>query len=198
MSNEMTPLHVTDGRSKRWRDAEARIAKANARGNFIDTVDLAIVEHEQAVWDAHNPEDGETLPAQSLYQPYASLVAAGLKPIETRPTRIHYRGPLVICAAQKIDRDAEAAINDRLTPANCDALARLDVSTLGPLGVALALVDVVDCRPLMPEDEPLSWAYGPSRWAWMLENIRPLRPFPVRGHQGRFAVSKKMVMEAVR
>jgi len=149
--------------------------------------------------------DEETLPAVSLYQPYASLVAAGLKPIETRPARIHYRGDMVICAAQKIDTEAAFyTVAPRLTTEQRAALERVGCAfdkagdfCQFPVG-AVALVDVVGCRPLVPEDEPLAWAYGPNRWAWLLENIRPLRPFPVRGMPGRFKVSKRMVMEAVR
>ncbi|CCQ65412.1 hypothetical protein CWATWH0402_4143 [Crocosphaera watsonii WH 0402] len=40
--------------------------------------------------------------AISLHQPYASLIAMGLKKFETRSWSTNYRGKLVICAAKKI------------------------------------------------------------------------------------------------
>lgn len=39
--------------------------------------------------------------AITLNQPYASLIAAGIKTIETRRWRTNHRGPLLICAGKK-------------------------------------------------------------------------------------------------
>jgi len=36
--------------------------------------------------------------AISLWQPWATLIALGLKTVETRSWRMDYRGPLVICS----------------------------------------------------------------------------------------------------
>ncbi len=130
------------------------------------------------------------LPGKSLHQPYASLVAAGLKPLETRKTRIHYRGDLVICSSLTKDYPAINAAIDRLADdmAGREKLGAYFIDE--PIGSALCVVTVVGCRPLVPEDEPRSWFYAPGRWAWELENVRRVRPFKVRGSQGFFPVPR--------
>lgn len=60
----------------------------------------------------------------------------------------------------------------------------------GPLGMALAIVDVVGCRPLLPQDEPLSWFFAEGRFAWELANVRRVKPVKVRGQQGMFRVER--------
>jgi hypothetical protein len=55
----LPPLQVIDGRSERWRAAEARIA---ARLSDPDPADLAIVEEEQAKFDAAEAERAAPLP----------------------------------------------------------------------------------------------------------------------------------------
>ncbi len=125
----------------------------------------------------------------SLNQPYASLVACGLKTIETRKTRIAYRGPVVICSTLNIDYDAWAAL--RLTDRQpiCTIMNAYDAGSATdlPLGKALAVVDLVDCRALHPSDVPKSFFYDSFRWAWILENVKRFgEPMQVRGMQGLF------------
>jgi hypothetical protein len=127
----------------------------------------------------------DTIQAISLWQPYAGLVAAGLKTIETRPRRTHHRGPLVICSTQKVDEESWMRLLP-LIPEHVREVCALR-------GQALAVVDVQDCRPLMPEDEPASWFYAPGRYAWPLANIRRVRPFAVRGAQGFFYIPRVTV-----
>lgn len=140
------------------------------------------------------------VPAISLWQPYAGLVAAklpgaapgaaGLKSLETRRRRTHHRGPLVICATLKSDDESL----DRLWP-HIPEWAR---PACLAAGVALAVVDVVGCRPLVPDDEPAAWFYVPERWAWELAWCRPFRrPFAVKGSQGFFRVGRDAVVGAL-
>jgi len=60
-----------------------------------------------------------------------------------------------------------------------------------PLGVAVAIVDLVDCSPMTDElirqqsDEELeagNWRSG--RYAWQLAEVSAIEPVPIRGHQG--------------
>lgn len=51
---ELPLLGVSDTRNARWKAAEARIAK---RHHDPDPADLAIVEEEQAAFDAANSEE---------------------------------------------------------------------------------------------------------------------------------------------
>lgn len=133
--------------------------------------------------------------ALSLSQPYASLVAAGLKTIETRKTRIHYRGPLVICSTKTFDFDAWRSIRTCAAMSLRDCLAHHGVPTAHdlPLGKVLALVDVVGCRELVEADWPRSFFFAPFRWAWELANIRPLKLRDVRGMNGLFPLDERLV-----
>lgn len=139
--------------------------------------------------------------ALSLHQPYASLIAARAKRFETRGWATSYRGPLVICAAKrKITGEAlelfqvtgfNWALRSVASPPGSPVL-----SSELPLGVALCLADLTDCIPT--EKLPLSkfahersfGNFAPGRFAWALEDIRPLpTPVPVRGRQGLFDLS---------
>jgi len=95
--------------------------------------------------------------ALSVKQPWASRIADGSKRIEYRSWQTHYRGDLLICAT-----------------------ARPVIAGL-PRGVALCLVDLLDCY----ENE--------NGWSWRLGNVRLIRPFPVKGrlrlYEVRAAVS---------
>ena len=93
--------------------------------------------------------------ALSLWQPWASLLVAGVKQIETRSWPIRHRGPLLIHAASHWTR-AEDEICRREPFAS--ALAGLRVQwTPGerrnfrrpalPFGAIVGRVDVVDCFP---------------------------------------------------
>lgn len=135
----------------------------------------------------------------SLSQPWASLVAAGLKPLETRGTRTKHRGPILICSAivgnadgviHLFDRYGEAALTLPKIPdwGLCFTDARF------PTGCAMAIAEIVDCRPLVPADEPrafVPWRSG--RWVWELANIRRVKPFPVRGMMGLFPLPPRVL-----
>lgn len=145
-----------------------------------------------------------TVTCFSLDQPYAGLVAAGLKTLETRlrpwPEKARpYPSPLLICAT--MTRRPWKVIRE---------LWRLPTEVAAgvcqSLGVALCLVDVVSCRVLTAEDEPRSWYWDPEeqrkgivRYAWELANVRRVAPFKVSGRQW-FArsVPRQQVEDALR
>ena len=104
--------------------------------------------------------------ALSIRQPYASLIAEGQKTLEIRSWRTKYRGPLLICSTAR--------------PANIPAC---------PPGVTVCVVDLVDVRPLEPDDLraaafPASMPWRPGQYAWVLENPRRVRQVAVRGQLG--------------
>ncbi len=108
--------------------------------------------------------------AISLHQPWASLIADGFKTIETRHWPTSYRGPLLICSTQ-----------------NPKILSY-------PLGMALCIVEVVGCRPMTSADEnAASCAWYPGAYAWLLEDIYKIEPFPVRGSQGFYKVDDRLI-----
>jgi hypothetical protein len=105
--------------------------------------------------------------ALSVKQPFASLIAVGDKTIEWRTRVWNYRGPVVICASK----------NPRI---------RLDDGkTYLPVGAAICIVDMVDCRTMTRDDLYAACCEdyeGPvDGFAWILENPREVEPAPVKG-----------------
>lgn len=142
--------------------------------------------------------------AISLTQPWATLVAIGAKRIETRSWATSYRGPLAIHASMGYPRWARETCEE---PAFARALGHLDPAGL-LRGYILATAVLVDCvstdhaisgrfegRPgcllLSPRaeytvgpDEYEFGDYSEGRWAWILEDVKPLSgPVRARGFQ---------------
>ena len=109
-----------------------------------------------------------TIKAVSIRQPWASMIAADSKTIETRSWYTGYRGELLICSSKG---------------PICKALSGL------PYGKAVAVANLADCRPMTPSDEQAArcgWYDG--AYAWVLEDIRAIEPFDVKGRLGIFTV----------
>ena len=142
--------------------------------------------------------DPSVYPAQTLWQPYAGLVELGLKTIETRRTRTCLRGYLVICAGLAVDREALHRLRTELVGSGRVSAERFDRAT-SRRGVAVAIGRVVDCRKLMETDRARSfwWDEKEPRWAWEIEDLRALTPFPVRGVPGFFSILRPDVHEAL-
>jgi len=124
--------------------------------------------------------------AISVWEPWATLIAMGLKQYETRSWKTFYRGPLLICASQK--RLPFTEISTILSMVN---LTPNDLS----YGKALAIVDLTDVFPtenLFIQNRYIEQKFGdfsPGRYAWKLENIRQIKePILIHGRQGLFDV----------
>ncbi|NJM67812.1 MAG: ASCH domain-containing protein [Acaryochloris sp. RU_4_1] len=126
----------------------------------------------------------------TIWQPWATLIALGLKQYETRSWGTDYRGGLAIHAAKRqIDPDGKYAISQalELTGGKVPRLRR-DY----PLGCIVAIADLVDCKRMTPllicKQTDLELAVGywqAGRFAWQLDNIVALPdPIPYRGSQG--------------
>lgn len=100
--------------------------------------------------------------AISLKQPFANLVASGVKTIETRKWSTKYRGDLVICSSQK--------------------------PKIEPFGKALCIVELYDVRPMIKKDEKKACIkLYPCAYAWLLRKLRKIDPpIPVKGSLGIF------------
>ena len=124
--------------------------------------------------------------ALSLWQPWASLVAAGVKRHETRHWATQYRGPIAIAAAKTMDL---AGAPDQL----CEAVAGPYWFRDLPRGFIVAVADLTACDPAERVADHLTQAdlaagnFARGRFAWRLERIRRVRePIPVVGRQGLF------------
>lgn len=107
--------------------------------------------------------------ALSLHQPFASMVATGAKPIETRTRQTHYRGDLLIVSTLKPDMPGFLC------------------------GFALCIVEVTGCRKMTRADEKAARCkFRPGAWAWLLSNVRPIPPVRCRGYQGMYEVELEL------
>ena len=123
----------------------------------------------------------------SLWEPYASLVADGLKPIETRTRPTNIRGLVAIHStlAAAPPKDYEDVAR-RLVARGIDPAPYIERKAGGQI---LALVNLVACRPMTEEDETLALVArttddGRARWAWFVENARRVEPVAFSGGQG--------------
>lgn len=100
-----------------------------------------------------------------LKEPWAGMVASGKKTIETRTWKTKYRGLLLVCASKKPPSDLA--------------------------GHAFAVVDLKDCRPMTPADEEAAGGVkaDPGRYAWEIEKLLDLEPFPIKGRLGLFKLN---------
>lgn len=137
----------------------------------------------------------------SLWQPWASWMAWGVKSIETRSWYTSYRGPLLIHAA-KTEKGCEEFFN---TPELLALWRKYDKGPDDlPFGAIIAVADLAGCRateellPMISETVRLLGNYEPGRFGWMTRNAREFaQPIPYRGMQGLFDVPDEVVREAI-
>ena len=154
--------------------------------------------------------------AISLWEPWASLMMLGAKTIETRSWATKYRGPLLICAAQRgLSREklwrqsyTRGVFRAALTPITNNNRIFLGKFNFY-FGYALCAVDLVDCLPTESaeirriidayENEYQFGNYEPGRFAWITRDARPLRtPVRVTGRQRLFSVPDDVIASAMR
>lgn len=103
--------------------------------------------------------------ALSVWPEWAAPIMVGEKCVECRSWSTSYRGPLLICASNK---------------------------PLGGYvhGHALCVVDLVGVMPFGMEHLGLALLddVPDNHYAWLLDNVRMVKPFPVKGRQMLFDV----------
>src|SRR5207245_1453211 len=87
----------------------------------------------------------------SLIQPYATLVAIGAKPIDTRSWKTDYRGPLAIHASVGFPRDYRILCDLEPFHRVLEAAGIRSWREL-PLGAVLCSCRLADCRPTSSAD----------------------------------------------
>lgn len=112
--------------------------------------------------------------AISVQQPWAHLIFTGEKEYEYRTWSTDHRGDLLICSS------ANPKIEGTIS------------------GHALCIVDVTDVIQVTRKnykelqlDEPL--ARGEKLFAWKLENLRIVKPFPVKGKLNFYYVDDELI-----
>lgn len=109
--------------------------------------------------------------AVSIKQPWASLIAAGVKTLELRAWPTDHRGPLLICSSRRPVMEGHRH------------------------GEALCIVDVVDCRPMTRDDPPFACVreFYCGHYAWVLRDVRLIKPFSIVGQLRLFEVRDKLI-----
>lgn len=145
--------------------------------------------------------------ALTLWQPWASLIAAGIKKVETRPWMTHYRGPLLIHAAKFLPTWNvldELLRQDEFRRA-VDTLVLIQMRDEGetssvvdikefiealPRGAVVAKCELVECglarvaKKFLSQQEIACGYYEEDQFAWMLDDIESVDPpVPVKGKQ---------------
>lgn len=130
----------------------------------------------------------QTLKALTIKQPFASLVVWGEKTLEIRTWKTNYRGRLLICAG-KSPHVGKLFVpgTDVLIP-DASVFFRKNKDVF-PQGVAVGIVELVDCRPMTKEDELAARIpYIPGSFAWVFRNPIEVVPFDVKGKLGFFDI----------
>jgi hypothetical protein len=143
--------------------------------------------------------------AISLWQPWASAIAAGIKTMETRHWTTNYRGPLAIHAAKRWTNEElyfwQKHVANPENVEDRDAFRKIGILSSKdlPRGAIVATCDL--CGVISTDDDPnitapahvcssteLTWGnYSSGRFAWLLSNINLLKqPIPCIGRQGFF------------
>lgn len=152
---------------------------------------------------------GQTVAAITVLQPWATIIAAGHKHLETRTWRTDYKGALAIHAGKRYDDEYRS-----LAPYYPFQEALIDAQDRGlwngelPLGAVVAIARLVGCFTMpgngtgrgrydfnlstarggpmkLPPDQPeRDFGYfAPGRVAWRLVDVVAIRPIAARGHQ---------------
>lgn len=142
--------------------------------------------------------------AITLWQPWASAMAKGLKLNETRGWPTNYRGLIAICAAKRKptakDISPELAfilweVRERFLGYNANIQ---DLVENLPLGKVVCVVEIYDCvktddeAPICNDMEYALGNYSPGRFAWRTKNCKALDyPVSVVGRQGFFNLTNE-------
>lgn len=139
----------------------------------------------------------------SLWEPWGTAIALGLKKIETRGWSTNYRGMIAIHCAQT--RQHAGFI---LHPDARQYFAGAGIIHPAQLnfGKVVAVANLDDCQPTqgllsagrVSPQEHVFGDYGVDRFGWLLKDVRKLaRPFPLKGRQGFFQVDDRLIEEAL-
>jgi hypothetical protein len=133
----------------------------------------------------------------TIRQPYADLIALGIKTVETRSWAPAYRGPLLIHAARKPPSAKSAPYGDlhAIRRALQDAGSDIGAAPVGAVVAVARLVDVLEgpaAVALRPADEPYG-SFAAGRYGWILADVCPLAdPIECRGALGLWRVDHEL------
>jgi hypothetical protein len=122
--------------------------------------------------------------AISIQQPFAFEILSGVKTIEVRTEDTLHRGDLLICSSGKPAFSTEE-MEEMEDEYGCTF----------QYGQALCIVRLAEVRLMTRGDEELALMdeINPESYSWVIEDVRPVLPFPVKGKQGLFEVDDHLI-----
>lgn len=142
--------------------------------------------------------------AISLTQPWASLLAAGQKRVETRSWQTSYRGRLAIHASKGFPGDCQELCHSRHFAQALTAIG-FDRPDQLPRGAIVGLGTLVDCRMTVIASQAISEVerafgdYGSGRFAFFFQDLVDLRlPIPCKGALGFWDVCDEVMVELLK
>lgn len=117
-----------------------------------------------------------TMPAVTLWQPWACLVEVGAKPNETRafpiPRRLLGVRVAIHAAARPCFIDFDQDTTDEIT----EAFGQCGWNYSLPRGVIVATAILAESIPAVRAIPDPFGDYSEGRFAWRLDDVRPVRP----------------------
>jgi hypothetical protein len=125
------------------------------------------------------------IPVMTLWQPWACLIELGFKPYETRgkqPPKRLMGQRIGIHAAMRKPRHSD--VTDEEYEAISDCFGFCNYPEMLPRGVVVCTAILSDAKPAEQVPHDLFGDYRPGRWAWKLDDVRPIEPHvPAKGKQ---------------
>lgn len=136
--------------------------------------------------------------AITLYEPWASAVAFGLKQIETRSWPTTYRGLLLIHAGKHV-----LVPSDEVVDAIAESHAMRGWDATRTMGRIVAVASLVSCRRSesftdLSNLERTLGNFAPMRYGFELQDVqRLLYPIPARGFQGLWRPTEDLINQVL-
>lgn len=131
--------------------------------------------------------------ALSWKQPFGTAMLHGK--IETRSWNTNYRGPVLICTSKRryeweaVKRISGEDLLDQMIGSMNSLTGTADMN-----GYAIAVGNLIDCRPMVKEDEAKTFVqFREGLYCHVYADVRPIKPFPWKGSQGWKTVDPEIV-----
>lgn len=211
--NAYTPGQCDGGADIRpeWHDAaDKAIAAAAIRSEYFTPAQaqawLAGQQGRAAPTDAELEREligqigevaAQPIMAITVHQPWAELLALGLKDVENRGWETDYRGALAIHAGLRwVEGDVVACLDELEAVEIITRAQRPSLEIMrAHLGHVIGVGDMFDCSPA--DTHPSAWAI-PGSWAFSIRSMRRLPdPVRVRGERGLFELQEPALLDVV-
>lgn len=111
--------------------------------------------------------------AISIKQPWTWMIWKGLKTIETRLWPTDFRGSILLVSSKGKMTRQQMSEFDSVYPDMLDEIK---------YGQALAIAELIDCRPMVAADEKAARCeVYDGAFSWVLEKVRQVGPIDIKG-----------------